>query len=124
MNATVLYVDDEAVNLFIFKSYFGSKYNVITAESGEEGLEKFEEYEDNIQIVFSDMRMPGMDGVEFINKAKSEFPQVEYFLLTAFPSDETVHDALEKGLIKHTFSKPFAPREIEEAIAKSVENHN
>jgi two-component system response regulator (stage 0 sporulation protein F) len=68
---TILYVDDEQVNLRIFEINFRKRYNVITAVSGEQGLEKLEENGDII-VVVSDMKMPGMNGIEFIKKAREK----------------------------------------------------
>ena len=71
MNTTILYVDDEDVNLFLFEKTFESYYTVITAKSGDEGLKKIEEHQKDIAVVISDMRMPGMNGIEFIEIARS-----------------------------------------------------
>lgn len=67
----ILYVDDEQLNLQLFATVFKKKFNVITAESGLEGLEKLDKNKD-ICIVISDMRMPEMNGIEFINTAKKK----------------------------------------------------
>ena len=78
----ILYVDDEDMNLFLFKSNFGKKYPVFTANSGPEGLKVLEENDDKIIVVISDMSMPGMNGVEFIMKAQQKYPLIGYFILT------------------------------------------
>ena len=72
---TILYVDDEELNLELFKINFNKEYNVITAESGKKGLEMLFAFPE-IKIVISDMRMPGMSGIEFISIAKREYPGI------------------------------------------------
>ena len=56
----VLYVDDEAINLELFKMAFKNIFDVLTAESGPAGLEIMSKY-DTIQVVISDMKMPEMN---------------------------------------------------------------
>ncbi|MEN8120683.1 MAG: response regulator [Bacteroidota bacterium] len=111
----ILYVDDEVLNLELFALVFKKKFNVITAESGAEGLEKLKENND-ICIVISDMRMPGMNGIEFINNAKKEFKNIIYFILTGFEITEEISDALNQKLINQYFKKPFNSKEIESTI--------
>ncbi|RLD74821.1 MAG: response regulator [Bacteroidetes bacterium] len=111
----ILYVDDEELNLQLFATVFKKKFNVITAESGFEGLEKLEENKD-ICIVISDMKMPEMNGVEFINNAKKKFDNLVYFILTGFEITEEITDALNEKLINKYFKKPFNSKEIENTI--------
>jgi response regulator RpfG family c-di-GMP phosphodiesterase len=114
-NVTLLYVDDEPINLTLFEINFKKKYTVVTAESGEEGLEKLEGNEDII-VVISDMKMPGMNGIEFIKKAKEQYNNIAYFILTAFDINTEIKDALDEKLIDKYFSKPFNMQEIDAAI--------
>ncbi|HPR84329.1 MAG TPA: response regulator [Candidatus Paceibacterota bacterium] len=112
---TLLYVDDEPMNLKLFEINFRKKFNVLTAESGNEGLEILKSNSEII-IVISDMKMPGMNGIEFIKKAKINFPKIRYFILTGFDITEEIADALNERLIHKYFRKPFNIREIEESI--------
>jgi response regulator RpfG family c-di-GMP phosphodiesterase len=118
MNITVLYVDDEEINLFIFERAFKNIYNVITAISGEEGLRKLDAHSNDIIVVISDMRMPGMNGIEFIRSAKNKYSNIAYYILTAFDYNEEIKQAIDENLINKFFTKPF---DIE-AIKTSVEN--
>ncbi len=111
----ILYVDDELLNLELFALVFKKKFNVITADSGPEGLEKLKQNED-VCIVISDMRMPGMNGIEFINHAKKEYNNIVYFILTGFEITEEIADALNQKLINKYFKKPFNSKEIESTI--------
>jgi two-component system, response regulator, stage 0 sporulation protein F len=112
---TLLYVDDEPLNLRLFEVNFRKKFIVRTALSGEEGLEILRG-EPSIPVVITDMKMPGMDGIEFIKKAKQQFPDVVFFILTGYEITDEITRALEEQLIYRYFKKPFLMKEMETAI--------
>lgn len=118
---TLLYVDDEEMNLFLFEKSFETDYKIITALSGEEGLEKLEKKSDEIIVVISDMRMPGMSGIEFIKKARENYTRIAYFILTGFEYSDEIDAALKAGEIQQFFTKPFDIDQIRGAIQKAVE---
>ena len=74
----LLYVDDEPMNLMLFELNFGNDYMIFTADSGNTGL-KILEANPDISIVFSDMRMPGMSGIEFIQESQKELTLLSNF---------------------------------------------
>lgn len=116
---SLLYVDDEPINLTLFTINFKAKYNVFTALDGYKGLEMLKEFP-GISIVISDMKMPGINGIEFITIAKKDFPVLTYFILTGFDITDEISKALETGLIHKYFRKPFDIKEIEKAITESA----
>lgn len=118
-NIKVLYIDDESINLMLFKANFKKKFDVITGESGSEGLLLLKNNPDT-KVVISDMKMPGMSGIEFIRKAKKDFPNVSFYILTGFDITDEISQALEELLIHKYFKKPFNINEIELAIINEV----
>ncbi len=116
---SILYVDDEPMNLMLFNINFKKKYNVITALSGEEGLEKLAE-NSQIRVVISDMKMPGMNGIEFIFQAKKNYPNIIFYILTGYDITSEIAQALKDKLINQYFSKPFNIEEIDRAISFSL----
>jgi CheY-like chemotaxis protein len=112
---TVLYVDDEPINLMLFDVCFKERHNILTAESGDEGLAKLDQHEE-ISVVFSDMKMPGMDGIEFINSARKKYPGLSYYILTGFNLNDEIQNALDKGIIRKCLFKPFDIEDIEAEI--------
>jgi CheY-like chemotaxis protein len=111
----ILYVDDEHINLKLFSLAFEKKFRVEIADSGVEGLRKLNSLPE-IEVVISDMKMPGMNGIDFIKTAKSNYPDVSYYILTGFDISTEISNALNQGLISSYFRKPFNLREIEAAI--------
>lgn len=121
MNDTVqiLYVDDEPINLMLFKVNFQDSFTIHTTDSGESGLQILRLHPE-IKAVISDMKMPGMNGVEFISTAKAEFPDLSCFILTGFDFSQEITEAMNRNLIIKTFSKPYDKGIIENAIWEHV----
>ena len=118
-NVKILCVDDAPINLMLFEINFSEKYTVITAESGWSGLEILDRQPD-ILIVFSDMKMPNMNGIEFIEKAKEKFPDKKFFILTGFETTTEIQSAIDSGLILKCFRKPFNIKEMDDAILEVI----
>lgn len=116
----ILYVDDEVLNLTLFEINFKKYFDVICAENGYQGLERLEANPETL-IVVSDMKMPKMTGIEFIQKAKEKFPDKKFFILTGFEITEEINHALETGLIIKYFKKPFDIKEIHSSINTVIE---
>ncbi|NOZ35825.1 MAG: response regulator [Chlorobi bacterium] len=120
---TILYVDDEEINLLLFEINFKEKYNVIGTDSPAKGLLILKSNHD-ISVVISDMRMPNMNGIQFIKKAKKKFPKICYFILTGYDITDEISDALDSKLIVFYFKKPFNMKEIDNSIEKVFsDNH-
>lgn len=111
----VLYIDDEFINLELFEINFSDKFEVYRAESGIEGLEILEK-NPGIKVVITDYKMPGMNGMEFIEKARLVHPEVKYSILTGYDIFEEIQRAIDMGIVKYYFSKPFNFEKIEGAI--------
>jgi response regulator RpfG family c-di-GMP phosphodiesterase len=111
----ILYVDDEFINLQLFNLVFSKKYEVFTAENGLKGLELLDNNQD-ISIVISDMKMPFMNGIEFIQKSKAKYQNIRYFILTGYEITDEIQEALNMGLIVKCFRKPFNKAEINSEI--------
>lgn len=115
----VLYIDDEEINLELFVYNFSGKFEVITDCCGLNGLDQLQNHPD-IKVVISDMKMPNMNGLEFIAKAKEIYEDKRYYILTGYDITEEIQQALETKLILKYFRKPFNIREIENAISEVI----
>lgn len=112
---TILYVDDEFINLMLFEQMFKKKYDILTASSGYKGLEILQVKTD-VKVIISDMKMPGMNGLEFISKAKELYPDLIFYILTGYEITPEIQKSLETGLIARYFQKPFNMGEIDASI--------
>ena len=111
----ILYVDDEEINLMLFKINMAANFNVLTAISGKKALIIIKETS-NICVVISDMKMPEMNGLEFIKIAKEKNPNIHYFILTGFHINNEIEKALNEKLIIKYFSKPLNINDITTTI--------
>ncbi len=115
----ILYVDDEEINLELFKLNYEDIFDVVTAFSGKEGLDILQD-DDKIALIISDMKMPNMDGLEFIEKVRETNPQIPCFILTGFDENDQIRAALKTNVIQKYISKPFDLILLEEVIWKYV----
>ncbi len=113
MNFTVALVEDNAVNrnTFLQKINQLAGYHVLfTAESGYACLEQLKGLPDSKlpQVIFMDLEMPGITGIETIAIAKSTYPQIHFIVLTIFDDDDKIFEAIRAGasgyLLKHESS--------------------
>jgi response regulator RpfG family c-di-GMP phosphodiesterase len=117
--ATILYVDDEPLNLMLFSTMFGKKYKVLTAESGDAGLAILQKHPD-IRVVISDMKMPGMNGIEFIKRARVLYPVKLFFIHTGYDITPEIQQSIKEGLIAEYFQKPFDMKVIDSSITSHL----
>lgn len=113
----VLYVDDEDINLKLMSIILKNKYDIITIDNGASGLEILLN-EPQIKVVISDMKMPIMNGLEFIKKAKNQHPDIKYFILSGYDKTSEIAHAIEQGLIVDYFQKPFNMNDIDREIMR------
>ncbi|WP_168204337.1 response regulator [Aliikangiella coralliicola] len=109
--ASVLCVDDERNILVALRRLFRKDgYEIHLAESGAEGLEIIKR--EKIDLIISDMRMPSMDGAEFLSRAKDIGPNIPSILLTGFSDQESTIRAINEGRISAYVSKPWEDNDI------------
>jgi CheY-like chemotaxis protein len=91
---------------------YGKEYRVLRAESGEEALntvKQLKEREETVALFVADQRMPGMSGVEFLEKAKKVFPSAKRTLLTAYADTDAAIRAINSAGIDYYLMKPWDP---------------
>lgn len=120
MNPRILIIDDEVPILKGIKLNLGRAFDLTLANGGEEALKAVEE-EESFEVVVSDMRMPGMTGVEVLAKIKSMHPTIQTILLTGHADFEFGgSQALQSGQLFRILSKPCPPNKLKEAIEAAV----
>ncbi|MEQ8323277.1 MAG: response regulator [Vicingaceae bacterium] len=118
-NISVLYVDDEIINLKAFQANYRRIFNVYVARTAMEGVKILEE--ESIQVVLSDQRMPEITGVEFFESILSKHPDTIRILITAFSNIQAVIDAINKGNVYRYVTKPWDKDELQSIIENSYE---
>ena len=114
----VLYVDDEDINLFIFRNTFKNDFQILTALSATEAL-KILEANNDINTIISDLKMPVMNGIELARKTKETYPNIPFYLLTAYHMNPEIESAMEEGIILKYFLKPMDRDEIRNVLSNS-----
>jgi len=118
LRPAILYVDDEETNLLLFRIAFENGREVLLANSPLEGLIKLSENKHRIVAVLSDMHMPEMNGVQFVDEARKELSEIPYFILSGYSYNEEIDMALKENKIAKFFTKPFNKSEIETFLAE------
>jgi len=116
---SLLYIDDAPEFLLLFQASLKNDYNITTADSAEKGLEFLKTHK--IKIIVADQRMPGITGIELLEKVAKEYPDILRFMISAFTDFQSAVDGVNKGRIHGFFNKPINPDEIRIAIAKALE---
>jgi len=115
----VLYVDDEEINLELLHLTFMNDFEVITAESARGGLELLAKHPD-IHVIISDLKMPAMNGLDFIKEVKSNNPEKVCTLLTGFIESEIMLEGFNKELIFRYLMKPWDREELLETVQEAL----
>lgn len=120
LKATILFVDDEKNILSSLNRLFRPFIDkVFTAESGMAGLEILEK--ETVDIVISDMRMPEMDGAQFLEKVAEKWPETIRILLTGYADITSTINAINKGSIYRYISKPWEDNDIKLTVEHALQ---
>ena len=115
----VLVIDDDAVVGRSFDRVLSEKgYNVDTALSGEKGLEDIEAR--NYDVVFTDIKMPGIDGIEVAERIRKKCPWTPVVVITGYGTTENEAKASVLG-VSGFVRKPLTPEMIESITQKALE---
>ncbi len=119
---TVLFVDDEEVVLrSIERGFLEEPYKKLFAIGGEEALEIMQQEE--IHVVVTDMRMPGMDGLELIQTIKEKYPHIVRIVLSGYAQTSSLMIAIHQEGIFEFVPKPWKLAEFKQIIRKAIENY-
>ncbi len=113
----VLVVDDEMGPRESLRMILKPRYEIATAESGEAALKTLSTFRPD--LIFMDIKMPQMDGIELLRRIKSTDPSIEVVMITAYASLETVKNALTHGAFEYLI-KPFSRQDLEETARRAL----
>lgn len=119
---TLLVIDDEPDVVQSVKDLLRLDYRVIGTTSAQAGLKMMEDEE--IHIVMTDQRMPGMTGVEFLRRLRGEHPEAIRLLFTGYADMKAVVDAINQGNVYRYITKPWDPDELQTVIRQAAEHYD
>lgn len=106
MERILLLVDDEEnIVSALVRLFRQDGYRILRASSGQEGLALLAQNE--VGVIISDQRMPGMTGVEFLSKVKELYPDTVRIVLSGYTELNSVTDAINRGAIYKFLTKPW-----------------
>ncbi|MBW1841565.1 MAG: response regulator [Deltaproteobacteria bacterium] len=115
----ILLIDDEEGNVRVLSiSLKSDGYDVVTAFSGEEGLEVFDS--ESPDIVLTDLKMPGMNGLEVLKKVKENSPETEVIIITGHGDIDSAIEALQYGA-SDFINKPIRDEGLSIALKRATE---
>jgi CheY-like chemotaxis protein len=117
MAAILLAEDDAATRDLVERALSTDGHKIVVTQDGAEALEKLRSGQ-AVDLLISDVQMPGVDGIELVEKALAERPKLRVILMSGF-SDELGRADHLKGRIARVISKPFTLEQIR-AAARSV----
>ena len=106
----ILVVDDDQGILDSFEVLLGDRYDLVKAENGYEALRILEN--DPPQLIFLDIKMPGLDGIDVLKKLQEDQKNVEVVIITATDQEKTEEEAKSLGVIDY-LKKPLDIFELE-----------
>jgi two-component system NtrC family sensor kinase len=119
----ILFVDDEKnVLKSLQRSFLDEEYEILTADSGREGLDTLLEVFP-IQVVISDYRMPGMNGVEFLMEVFDRWPETVRMVLSGYADTASIVSAINDGHIYKFIPKPWNEDELKVTVINALEKY-
>ena len=113
----ILVVDDDQGILDSFEVMLGDRYNLVKADNGYEALRILEE--NPPQLIFLDIKMPGIDGIEILRKLQMDPKKVGVVIITASNQEEIEDEAKSYGVIDY-LKKPLDIFEVDRIASQAL----
>ena len=117
MKNKILVIDDEIGPRESLKILFKDTYDVSVANNGEEGIQAVEK--ESPDLVILDLKMPGMGGIEVLQKIKVLSPRTSVIILTGYGTPEVAQQAQRLGVASY-LNKPFDIFEIRQLVSEKI----
>ena len=118
MKQSILIVDDEKGTRDLMARALGDRYLVTTAPDAEQAMKALEA-DPSIALMLSDVRMPGVDGLQLLQAAKAKYPKLVCILLTAFGTVDLAVEAMKEGA-EDFITKPIDLDQLDLRVAKAL----
>ena len=122
MAEKILFVDDDSNLLASYQRQLRGKYTVETSPDGQQGVEAIST-RGPYTVIISDYRMPGMNGVQFLSRAREIAPDSVRMLLTGYADLQTSIEAVNEGSIFRLLTKPCPPEVLIKALMAGVRQY-
>ena len=117
---SLLVVDDEQENINLLSNILGEDYSLYQALDANQALQLLRKNE--IHMILTDQRMPGLTGVELLEMAREARPDCVRMLITAYPDVNNAIQAINRGHVHRYIAKPFDSVELKIAIQQELEH--
>lgn len=122
MTKPILVVDDEPILLSIVKSILTQQsYVVYTASSAKEAYELLSVHE--IAVVISDYKMPGDNGIDFLERVRMQYPDIVRIIMTGYAEVHVAIDAINRAGVFRFLEKPWDQDDFYTSVQTAVEAH-
>lgn len=118
---SILYIDDEAQNLRVFRSAFRRKYNITVLDSAQEALKVLEQ--ESFDMLITDQRMPQMTGLDLLHEIKNTYPHMMRIILTGYSDINVIAQALNECRLYRYFTKPWSETEMNIALENAFKSY-
>lgn len=122
MKDKVLLVDDDPNILAAFRRNLRPYFEIVTAENGAAGVAALKD-QGPFAVVVSDLKMPQMDGIQFLSIARQLAPDTVRVMLTGYAELQTAIDAINEGSIFRFLTKPCSPEDFFRVLEAAVEQY-
>ena len=117
--ARILIVDDDQENgEFLQEQLSGSESKAVWHKDPRQALHQFRAHQYDIAIL--DLKMPGMNGVDLLQKLRQKDPELGFIILTGYPSVESALASLKTGAFDY-IQKPYKPAEVQKVVHRLLE---
>jgi len=118
----ILIVDDEKnIRMTVTQALADMDVEIDTAVNGEEALAKLED--GDFGLVLLDLRMPGIDGMQVLERLSKDRPDVKIIIVTAHGTIDSAVEAMKQGAVDF-IQKPFTPKEIRDLVSKFIQRES
>jgi signal transduction histidine kinase len=112
-------VDDERANRIVFEQSLGTEFRILSVADGPSALEILER--EDVAVLVTDMRMPGMTGEELLRIAKEKKPSTIRMVVTAYADVDPILRAINEGLVARYIIKPWVRAELVQVLRWAIE---
>ena len=117
----ILVIDDEPANLRLLRRVLAGDYEVLSAQSGPEGLEMLRQQ--SVALIITDQRMPHMSGVQVLAESQKICPDAIKILLTGYTDIQALIDAINSGNVYKYIQKPWDAEDLKLTVKRAVETY-